>query len=151
MVIAIKLRSLLEPVILGLGYDLWGIEFITGSRANILRIYIDAEKGINIDDCESVSRQVAAVLDVEDPIASKYTLEVSSPGLDRPLFKPEQYISNIGKHIKLKLSTSFEGRRNFQGLLQSVVNDELILIIDNTEYTLPLELVDKANVLYDFQ
>jgi len=150
MVIEIKLRTILEPVIVDLGYKLWGIEFISSSKPSILRIYIDAENGIGIDDCERVSRQVAAVLDVEDPISSKYTLEVSSPGCDRPLFEGYQYVSNIGKNIKLRLSIPFDGRRNFQGLLQNVINNELIMLVDDIEYTLPLELVDKANVAYSF-
>jgi len=150
MSITVKLREALIPAIEGLGYNLWGIEFISNGRSNLLRIYIDSAAGISIDDCEKASRQIAAILDVEDFIVSKYILEVSSPGLDRPLFEPSQFVENIGKQVKIKLSRAFDGRRNFQGVLQNVVDGELFLMVDNTEYILPLELVDRANVVPSF-
>jgi len=141
-----KLYELLTPTIEGLGYQLWGLEF----NANVLRIYLDSTNGINIDDCERASRQIAAILDVEDPIAAKYTLEVSSKGLDCFLFKPCQFAAYIGSNLKIKLRSSFDGRRNFQGLFHNLIDDELILYLDNIEYALPLELIEKAQVIPNF-
>ena len=91
-----QLETIIEPIVTSLEYDLWGVEFVSQGRNSMLRIYIDRENGISLEDCEAVSRQVSAVLDVEDPIADEYTLEVSSPGLDRPLFKLEQYVALAG-------------------------------------------------------
>ena len=109
-----QLHALLAPVVEALGYQCWGVEFLSQGRHSLLRVYIDHSNGILVDDCEKVSRQLSGVLDVEDPISSDYTLEVSSPGLDRPLFTLEQYAANVGEQIKIKLRSPFEGRRNFQ-------------------------------------
>src|SRR5690554_7266922 len=88
----------------------------------MLRVFIDdAEKGIGIDDCEKVSRQISGVMDVEDPIQTEYTLEVSSPGMDRPLFRPEQYQAFVGHQVQIRLRMAFEGRRKFQGLIKGEI------------------------------
>lgn len=141
------LESLIAPVAESLGCEFWGLDYITRPNSSLLRIYIDKEEGIGVKDCESVSRQVSAVMDVEDPIAGNYTLEVSSPGMDRPLFKLEHFVAYAGQNIKLKLRTAFEGRRNFSGLLKGVEEDEIVLQVDQEEYLLPYELIDKANVV----
>ena len=96
-----QLQALLAPVVEALGYQCWGIEFISQGRHSLLRVYIDHANGILIDDCEKVSRQLSGVLDVEDPISVDYTLEVSSPGMDRPLFTIEQYVAHVGDQVKL--------------------------------------------------
>ena len=139
-----------EPVATALGCELWGVEYLAQGRRALLRVYIEKEGGIGVDDCEKVSRQVGSVLDVEDPIQSEYTLEVSSPGMDRPLFKLEQFESNVGETVAVRLRLPFEGRRKFTGLLKGIENDEIVLEVDNEEYVLPYELVDKANIVPQF-
>jgi ribosome maturation factor RimP len=105
---------------------------------------------VGVEDCERVSRQVSSLLDVEDPIRSEYTLEVSSPGMDRPLFRLEQFQANVGERVALRLRQPFEGRRKFTGLLKTVENEEIVLEVDDEEYLLPYELIDKANVVPQF-
>lgn len=145
-----RLTEMFEPVATALGCELWGVEYMAQGRRALLRVYIEKEGGIGVDDCEKVSRQVSSVLDVEDPIQSEYTLEVSSPGMDRPLFKLEQFESNVGETIAVRLRLPFEGRRKFTGLLKGIENDEIVLEVDNEEYVLPYELVDKANIVPQF-
>lgn len=145
-----RLTEMFEPVASALGCELWGVEYMTQGRRALLRVYIDKEGGIGVDDCERVSRQVSSVLDVEDPIQSEYTLEVSSPGMDRPLFKLEQYESSVGEVLAVRLRLPFEGRRKFTGLLKGVENEEIVLEVDNEEYVLPYESIDKANIVPQF-
>jgi len=145
-----QLESLIEPVVQSLGCELWGLEYLTQSKVMLLRIYIDRDSGIELTDCEKVSRQVSAVMDVEDPISGEYTLEVSSPGADRQLFKLEHFKAFAGSNIKLRLRVAFEGRRKFSGLLKGVEGDEIVLEVDNEDYLLPHELIDKANVVPTF-
>lgn len=145
-----QLIELIEPVVTGLEYDFWGIEYIAQGKHSVLRVFIDSENGIDVDDCASVSRQLSSVLDVEDPITSEYSLEVSSPGMDRPLFKLEQYEKFVGHQVQLRLRVPFDGRRKFAGLLKGVENEEVVVEVDNEEYLLPIEAIDKANVVPQF-
>jgi ribosome maturation factor RimP len=144
-----ELKKLLEPAIQALGYTLWGLEYLPRGRHSMLRVYLDKEGGINIDDCEQVSRQISSILDVEDPITGEFTLEVSSPGLDRLLFTLDQFSDYLGWHVKLKLTENFEKRRNFSGQLKAVIDDEVVLIIGDEEFTIPFELIEKANLVSD--
>lgn len=141
-----QLEDLLRPVVESLGCQLWGLEYMSQGRHTTLRLYIDSPDGIGVEHCEKVSRQVSAIMDVEDPIAGEYTLEVSSPGLDRPLYTIEQFQQYVGGVISLRLRQAFEGRRKFQGLLNGVENDEILLVVDNEEYVLPFEWIEKARV-----
>ncbi|TXH96788.1 MAG: ribosome maturation factor RimP [Pseudomonas sp.] len=145
-----QLQAMLAPVIESLGYQCWGVEFISQGRHSLLRVYIDHANGILIDDCEIVSRQVGAVLDVEDPISSEYTLEVSSPGMDRPLFTLEQFARHAGELVKIKLRSPFDGRRNFQGLLRGVEEQDVVVLVDDHEFLLPIDLIEKANIIPRF-
>ena len=145
-----QLQAMLAPVVESLGYQCWGVEFISQGRHSLLRVYIDHENGILVEDCEAVSRQVSAVLDVEDPISSEYTLEVSSPGMDRPLFTLEQFAKHAGEQVKIKLRSPFEGRRNFQGLLRGVEEQDVVVLVDDHEFLLPIDLIDKANIIPRF-
>lgn len=145
-----QLQAMLAPVVESLGYQCWGVEFISQGRHSVLRIYIDHANGILVDDCEAVSRQVSALLDVEDPISSEYTLEVSSPGMDRPLFTLEQFAAHVGEQVKIKLRSPFEGRRNFQGLLRGVEEQDVVVLVDDHEFLLPIDLIDKANIIPRF-
>ena len=145
-----QLQAMLAPVVESLGYECWGVEFISQGRHSLLRVYIDHANGILVDDCEAVSRQVSAVLDVEDPISSEYTLEVSSPGMDRPLFTLEQFAKHVGEQVKIKLRSPFDGRRNFQGLLRGGEDQDVVVLVDDHEFLLPIDLIDKANIIPRF-
>lgn len=146
-----QLEELLAPVVASLGCDLWGLEYFAQGKRSMLRVYIEKKPdGVLIEDCELVSRQVSSVLDVEDPITGEYTLEVSSPGMDRPLFKLEQFSDYLGQIIAVKLRIAFDGRKKFTGILKGVENGEVVLEVDAEEYLLPYELVDKASVVPRF-
>lgn len=146
-----QLEELLEPVVESMGCELWGLEYFAQGRKSMLRIYIDKKPdGVLVEDCESISRQISSVLDVEDPITGEYTLEVSSPGMDRPLFKLKQFSEYVGETIAIKLRVGFDGRKKFTGLLKGIENDEVILEVDAEEYLLPYELIDKASVIPRF-
>lgn len=145
-----QLQDLLAPVVESLGYECWGLEFMSQGRHSLLRIYIDHANGILVEDCEKVSRQISGVLDVEDPISSEYTLEVSSPGMDRPLFTLEQFVKHVGEQVKIKLRSPFEGRRNFQGLLRGVEEQDVVVLVDDHEFLLPIDQIDKANIIPRF-
>lgn len=146
-----QLEELLSPVAESLGCELWGVEYQTHGRNALLRIYIDSENGISVEDCEKVSRQASAVLDVEDPISGKYTLEVSSPGLDRPLYKLDQYQRFVGAQIEVRLRMPLDGQRKWRGLLAGVEDDEVVLRVDGeNEYLLPIDSIERANVIPQF-
>ncbi|MDC1144665.1 ribosome maturation factor RimP [Porticoccaceae bacterium] len=146
-----ELKQLLGPVVEALGCELWGIELQAGGKTKLLRLYIDhAENGVGVDDCERVSRQASAVLDVEDAINGEYILEVSSPGMDRPLYELSQYEQFIGEDISLRLRFPYEGRRNFKGRLSGVDDDEIVLVVADHEFLFPVEGIEKANVVPRF-
>lgn len=142
-----QLNKMFSPVVEGLGYEFVGLEYRSGSSPALLRIYIDHEDGINVDDCAATSRQISAVLDVEDPISGEYTLEVSSPGLDRPLFIAEHYQQFVGEKIKCKLRMPFNGRRNFTGKLLEANDTSITLSIDNETIELFIDDIEKANLV----
>ncbi|NVK43666.1 MAG: ribosome maturation factor RimP [Oceanospirillaceae bacterium] len=144
------LHELIEPSVTALGFELWGIEYLAQGAHSVLRIYIDSKDGITVDDCAKVSHQVSGVLDVEEPISGHYNLEVSSPGMDRPLFTLEQFAAWAGHQVQLRLRVPFEGRRKFKGLLNGVEGDEVLLVVDKEEYLLPIDLIDRANIVPQF-
>ena len=146
-----ELVEMFTPIVISLGYRLWGIEYIGQGKHSILRVYVDNDECVLVEDCVKVSHQLSAVLDVEDPINSEYTLEVSSPGLDRPLFTNEQFASVVGKTVKLRIITPIEGnRRKYKGLLVSVDEQSLVISDDNVEYTVGFGNIDKANLIADW-
>lgn len=145
-----QLEALIEPIVTSLEYRLWGIEFLARGRDSVLRIFIDSDNGISLEDCEKVSRQVSAMMDVEDPIADEYNLEVSSPGLDRPLFTLEQYVQMVGSVVNVRLRIPFEGRRRFKGLLKGVEDQDVVLEADGHEFLLPIEIIEKGQVVPQF-
>ncbi len=124
-----QLSELLTPSVAALGYELVGVEYHPNSVNALLRVYIDKADGITLDDCMAVNEQVSGVLDVEDPIPGKYTLEISSPGLDRPLFNLRDFERFIGSQAKIRLSRPIEGQRNFKGEI-TAVNGDLISLVD---------------------
>lgn len=145
------LWDLLEPVVTGMGYELVEIEFNSNPKNKVLRLYIDKEEGILIEDCSDVSRQVSAVMDVEDPISGFFNLEVSSPGLDRPLRKIEDYIRFQGEDVKIKTSMpQAHGQRNFKGRLKAVDKDSIVIECDDKEVSLPVAAIEKARLIPNF-
>ena len=145
-----KLQELVQGSVEDLGCELWGIECQCVGRYLTVRLFIDKEGGVTVEDCADVSRQVSAVLDVEDPIADKYNLEVSSPGLDRPLFTLNQFERYLGQEILLHLRIPVADHRKWQGQLAKIENDMITLIVDGKEQVLAFGNIQKANVVPKF-
>ena len=145
-----NLKEMLTPAIEDLGCELWGIECQRAGRFMTVRLFIDKEGGVGVEDCADVSRQVSAILDVEDPIADKYNLEVSSPGLDRPLFTLAQYERFVGQDILVHLRIPVSDRRKWQGKLEKIDNDMLTFIIDGQEQVFVFGNIQKANIVPKF-
>lgn len=144
-----KLTELLEAPVAALGFELIGLEFIRARNA-ILRVYIDSENGITVDDCAEVSHQVSAVLDVEDPISSAYSLEISSPGIDRPLFKLEHYTRYLGAEVVITLRIAVKNRRKWRGIIESVNDKMITLTVDGQEEIFAFANIQKANIVPQF-
>lgn len=175
-----ELEQLLAPTVRALGCEIWGIEYRPRGRGrSMLKLYIDSADGVTIDDCERVSHQVSALLDVEDPIVDRYRLEVSSPGLDRVLFHREHYLANIGRRVDVRLTFPFGGRRHVEGQLAGIKGQDVIVYSESTngqstqptssaasgendavmedeakdevvEYALPLEQIQRARIVPEF-
>jgi ribosome maturation factor RimP len=143
------LAALLTPLVEGLGYELWELEYAPGRGNSVLRLYIDAAAGIAIEDCERVSRAVSEVLDAEDPIPGQYTLEVSSPGLDRPLRTAAQFARYVGELVYVETAQAIEGRRRFRGALTAVDAATLEVEVDGKRWTLPINGIRKAHLAPD--
>ena len=145
-----RLTELIEPAVKAFGLDLWGVEHLAQGRFSLLRIYIDGEAGVDIKDCERVSRQVSAVFDVEAPIAGEYTLEVSSPGLDRPLFNIGQFARFIGFDAALTTRAPMEGRRRFKGTITQAdeTANKVRLAVEDGEYEFAHGDIEKANIVH---
>jgi ribosome maturation factor RimP len=144
-----ELRTLLEPAVSALGFELVGVEFISGRRG-LLRLYIDSDDGVTIDDCQSVSHQVSGLLDVEDPIQGQYSLEVSSPGLDRPLFRAADFERFAGHEVRLRLVAPVEGRRKFRGVLAGMRDGRVVVQVEEQELVVTLEEIDEARLVPDY-
>ncbi|MBA2654247.1 MAG: ribosome maturation factor RimP [Gammaproteobacteria bacterium] len=141
-----RLGDIIAPVIELLGFEYVACELVPLGVRMVLRIYIDSEEGVTIRDCEIVSRQVSAALDVEDSVKSKYFLEVSSPGSDRLLVTEAHFQRFIGHRIKVKLRHSRNGRRNYSGLLQAVLDGNITMVVDGDAYVLAVSDIEKANL-----
>ncbi len=145
-----RLNDLLQPLVESLGYEFVGLEYQNNPKQSVLRIYIDSEPGVGLEDCETVSREVAALLDVEDPIKGHYNLEVSSPGLDRPLFTPEQYARFAGEEAQLSLFAPMDGRRKFKGVILDADEEAVRLEVDGEPVRLEFNNIAKARLVPDF-
>ncbi|MFT4887529.1 MAG: ribosome maturation factor RimP [Pseudohongiellaceae bacterium] len=143
-----KVTELIEPTVEALGLDLWGIELLQQGKFTVLRIFIESGEGITIEDCEKVSRQVSAILDVEDPISGEYTLEVSSPGIDRPLFKISQFEEYADSEVDIKMRSPLDGRRKFKGRITKIDGNAIRIDVDGTEYDLDHSDIEKASVVF---
>lgn len=144
------LWELFEPVVNGMGYDLIEIEHFPNPKHGVLRLYIDKEEGITIDDCSDVSRQISALIDVEDPVRGQFNLEVSSPGMDRPLRRVKDFQRFTGSKVKLKTMMPLDGQRNFSGRLLEADEDSLTIETDTEEITLPMSALEKARIVPEF-
>lgn len=145
-----KLTEIISAPVEALGYELVGIEFIRG-RQSTLRIYIDSDDGITVDACADVSHQVSAVLDVEDPITVAYNLEVSSPGLDRPMFTAEHYTRYLGEEVTLVLRMAMQNRRKWQGIIKAVDGEMITVTVDGKDEVFALSNIQKANLVPTFK
>ncbi len=144
----LQIEELLTPTVESLGCSVWGVEYLSQGKYSVLRIYIEREEGIDVDLCAQISRHASDMLDVEEIMGSAaYTLEVSSPGMDRVLFHEEQYVSHVGHKVDVRLHYPFEGRKKLVGLLAGVEDDSVVVQIDDEEYVLPMENIQKARVV----
>lgn len=149
------LHERLATLIGSMGYELVGCEIVQQGRQIVFSVYIDAQGGVSVDDCSRVSRQVSAMLDVEDSFQDKYSLEVSSPGINRPLFELEHYRKVIGKSVKIRLSAPLNQRRQFNGVLQRVEGEDIYVLVEveggNEEVKLPFSAIEKGNLVGDIR
>jgi ribosome maturation factor RimP len=142
-----ELIRLLEPTIERMGYELTDLELKLGGRSGLVRVFIDQDEGVDIDDCEAVSRQVSAILDIEDPLPGNYTLEVSSPGLDRTLTKPAHFQRFMGEDVRVKLRFPLSGRRNFRGALKSADEENIEVEVDGESHKFPIATIESARLV----
>ena len=147
MVAQDALAGLLAPTVEGLGYELLGIERQQSAGGTLVRLYIDSDNGIVVEDCEKVSRQVSDVLDVEQAVSGGYVLEVSSPGLDRPLFTPEHYRVHIGAEVKVRLRTLVQGRRNLAGTLVAATEELATINIGEEQVDVPYNVIERTRLV----
>ena len=145
-----EIERLVEPVLAEMGIELVDMEYRSTQGRRVLRIYADRPTGINLDDCAMVSREIGNLLDVKDLLQQHYVLEVSSPGLNRPLKREKDFLQAIGQKVKVKTAVPVKGRRNFSGVLQSFENGTLQLKLDDTVVQISEESVNKANLVFDF-
>ena len=144
------LWDLFEPVISGMGYELIEIEHFPNPKHGVLRLYIDKEGGVDVEDCSNVSRQISALIDVEDPVSGQFNLEISSPGLDRPLRRVKDFQRFTGSLVKIKTVVPMDGQRNFKGRLLKADDDVLVIETDTEEISMPMSAVDKARIVPEF-
>jgi ribosome maturation factor RimP len=144
------LVNLIEPIVEGLGYECVGIEYNPHPRHGLLRIYIDSENGILVDDCSKVSHQISGAIDVEDPIQGNYQLEVSSPGEDRPFFKISQFERHIGSMVLVNLFKVIDGRRKITGLITKVAGDIVTLQEGEQVFEVPFDAMSKARLVPEY-
>jgi ribosome maturation factor RimP len=144
-----ELNERLSVLISSMGCELVGCEVLAKGSQKLFRIYIDSEKGVTVDDCSKVSHQVSALMDVEDPFQCRYVLEVSSPGLDRPLFELKHFERFVGSEVKIRLSAPIERRRSFRGIVKRIEGEDIYLHVEGVgqEVAIPFSAIDRANII----
>jgi ribosome maturation factor RimP len=156
---ATEITALLAPTVQSLGLELLGAEYLPSPGGAVLRLYIDIPAGgapdgearmVGIEDCEAVSREVSAQMDVADPISGNYTLEVSSPGVDRPLFTAGQFARFVGEDAKVALKLPQDGRRRLQGRIVAVEGGNIGFEVDGQPFTVAFDNIDKARLVPDW-
>ncbi len=146
MAIKDQIAQLITPTIETLGYELWAVTYVQGG-AKTIKVYIDHEDGISLDDCSLVSGHVSAILDVEDPISTEYSLEVSSPGVERELFTLEHYQRYIDQEVQLKLMRPIEKNKKITGKISKVVEKSIYIIVENNELEVDFNIINKGNLV----
>jgi len=147
-----RLTALFRPLIAGRGLTLWGLELSGGPGGPVLRVYIDSEDRVTVGNCADVSRDLSALLDVEDPVPGRYSLEVSSPGLERVFFRADQMPAYVGRTVEVTLSEPVEGRRNFLGTLAAVHGDDVTVETpEGTTLTIDFARIRKVRLRHEFQ
>lgn len=142
-----KWQNIIEPLLVGTSFEFVGVEQGGAGHHPLIRVYIDKPGGINIDDIAKLTRQINVVLDVESPVIGSYTLEVSSPGLDRPLFLPKHFQQQVGQKVSVKTRVAINNRHNFKGILQKAEQNEITLEVDGQIFTLAYSNIEKARVI----
>ena len=148
--LVIKARQLLEPHVTELGLELVDVEYVKEGAHWFLRIYIDKEGGVDIDDCTAVSQRVSELLDKENIISQAYMLEVSSPGIERPLRKKEDYEKYKGELVSVNSTKPIEGYSRFTGILKGLIDEKVILEYNSKEIAIPMELIERAHLTFEF-
>lgn len=145
------LEALIAPVVESFGCELWGVDYRPMNKSALLRVFIDRSDGVTLKDCSDISYQLSGMLDVEDPIKVPYTLEVSSPGIDRPLLRLEHFIDHLGHDAKVRLKWPIDGSRNFRGVLSGVDGEEITMNVDGQEISFPFDSVSRGRLIADLQ
>jgi len=148
--IVARVSEFLIPIIENAGYAVWDIEYVREGADWFLRITIDSEDGISIEDCEKVHRLIDPVLDEEDPIDNSYHLEVSSPGIERALKSPAHFEYAVGEKIEVRLFAPFDGKKSFVGILEQYAQDSLTLDCGDKTVEIPTDKISKAHTVFDF-
>jgi ribosome maturation factor RimP len=146
-----KLRTSIDPIVTSLEYSLWGIEMLSKKNGFLVRVYIDCQdRGISVSDCEKVTRQLLDFFEVENFDLGDYTLEVSSPGLDRPLFDLSNYQEMIGEEARVVLFSPFDGKRTVTGIIKGIEGFDVVLIANNEEFVIPFSCIKKAKIVPNY-
>ena len=145
-----QVTRLIEPVLVETGFELVDVEYLSEHGRMVLRIYVDKAGGITLDECARISREVGDLIDIKNFIQHEYVLEVSSPGLNRPLKKEKDFLRAIGKKVKIRMTVPVNGRRRFTGLLKKIEDRNLYLEIDDQLFVLPQQGIEKANLVFEF-
>lgn len=145
-----RLQNIIGPTVTAMGYELWGCEVISQGRMHLVRVYIDHTNGVKLDDCSAVSQQISGVLDVADLFTSPYQLEVSSPGLDRPLFTLDHYHRFIGHKVRVTLSHSHDGRRQYSGVIIAVDDQTVMLRVNEEQIPVAFRDIHKGRLIPEY-
>lgn len=145
-----KVCELVKPIVEAMGFELWGCELQKGPGRTLLRVYIETDEGVKLDDCQRVSNQISGILEVEDLITGSYNLEVSSPGMDRFLFKEEQYRKFINSEVRIRLSIPLNGKRTFVGKIVDVISGTVEVMTAEGRVTIPIDRIEKAKIVPQF-
>ncbi|MGU9978246.1 MAG: ribosome maturation factor RimP [Candidatus Oxydemutatoraceae bacterium WSBS_2016_MAG_OTU14] len=143
------LVKVIKPVVKAMGYDCWGVQFSTYGRRALLRVFIDQPDGVTLDDCTDVSQQLSSVLDVENALHRAYTLEVSSPGLERLLFEPEHYQCYVGEKVRLNLYQAIDQKRKVTGVINAVEKDTVVILLEGETMRVPFAIIRRANLVFE--
>ena len=146
-----QVTRLIEPILDEMDFELVDTEYVSERGRWVLRLYVDQEEGITLDDCARVSRDIGDLIDVEEIFQHAYVLEVSSPGLNRPLKKEKDFLSVVDKKVKIKMVVPVHGRRNFTGYLRAFRDGKLFLELNNSQVSLSRQDVEKANLVYEYE